>query len=70
MVTFTGQAMNTKTNALVRFGTTLEFAISHMGGNFDDAAKLILGGPMMGAAQEDLQIPLEKPTKWGFSSFC
>lgn len=62
-IAFTGQAMNTKTNALVRFGTTLEFAISHMGGLTDDAAKLILGGPMMRAAQEGLPDSFRKTYK-------
>lgn len=62
IVTFTGEAMNTKTNSLVRFGTTLGDALKELGGLKDDVAKLIIGGPMMGFAQDDLGIPLDKPT--------
>lgn len=62
IVTFTGEAMNNKVNALVKFGTTISHAIEHIGGVDDKVAKYIIGGPMMGFAKKDLEIPLEKPT--------
>lgn len=62
IVTFSGEAMKNKLNALVRFGTPLSFAIKEIGGIDEKVHKLILGGPMMGQAKEDLEIPLEKPT--------
>lgn len=62
IVTFTGDAMKQKLNMLVRFGTTISKAIEHIGGYDKEVAKLVLGGPMMGQAKEDLEIPLEKPT--------
>lgn len=62
IVTFSGEAMKKPQNVLVRFGTTLEEAIKFVGGLDEKVNSLILGGPMMGVAQEDLQIPLEKPT--------
>lgn len=62
IVTFSGEAMNNRTNALVRFGTTLQSAVDHLGGIRDDVSKIVLGGPMMGQNVVDPQIPFEKPT--------
>lgn len=62
IVTFSGEAMKQKVNALVRFGTPIAKAIEHLGGLDDNLAKVIIGGPMMGFAKTDLEIPLEKPT--------
>lgn len=62
IVTFSGEAMKKKVNALVKFGTPISKAIEYLGGMDDNLAKLIIGGPMMGYAKTDLEIPLEKPT--------
>lgn len=62
IVTFSGEAMKAKLNALVRFGTPISFAIKHIGGIDEGVSKFILGGPMMGLALENFEIPLEKPT--------
>lgn len=62
IVTFSGDAMKQKVNALVKFGTPISKAIEFLGGIDESVSKLIIGGPMMGNAKEDLEIPLEKPT--------
>ena len=62
IVTFSGEAMKQRVNALVRFGTPIAKAIEHLGGLDENLAKVIIGGPMMGFAKTDLEIPLEKPT--------
>lgn len=62
IVTFSGDAMKNKVNVLVKFGTPISKAIEFIGGFDKEVSKLILGGPMMGQAKEDLEIPLEKPT--------
>lgn len=62
IVTFTGDAMKQKLNALVKFGTPVSDAIKYIGGIDESVERLIFGGPMMGYAFEDLQIPFEKPT--------
>ena len=62
IVTFTGESMKQKINALVKFGTPISDALKELGGVEDDIERYVLGGPMMGLAIEDLSIPLEKPT--------
>lgn len=63
IVTFTGDAMNRKVNALVKFGTSVKHCIEYIGG-YDESIidRVLFGGPMMGYAQDDLEIPIEKST--------
>ncbi len=61
VVTVTGAVKNPK-NILVRFGTPLRSLIEYCGGMDDRANKVILGGPMMGIAQFDLDFPAVKGT--------
>ncbi|MGF0040537.1 electron transport complex subunit RsxC [Peptoniphilaceae bacterium SGI.131] len=60
IVTFTGNAINNPQNCMVRFGTPIDYALDYVGGCKDNMAKVLLGGPMMGLAQTNLSIPLEK----------
>lgn len=62
IVTFSGEAMNKKLNALVKFGTPISKAVEFIGGIDEKVERIVLGGPMMGLAASDLEIPLEKPT--------
>jgi len=61
VVTVTGAVRNPK-NLLTRFGTPLRSLIDYCGGMTDDANKVILGGPMMGITQFDLDFPVVKGT--------
>lgn len=63
LVTFSGEAMNKKMNALIQLGTQTSDCVKYIGGIDDDIIdRVLLGGPMMGYAQEDLSIPIEKST--------
>ncbi|MFC1938742.1 electron transport complex subunit RsxC [Chloroflexota bacterium] len=61
VVTVTGAVKSPK-NLLSRFGTPLRSLIEYCGGMDDRANKVILGGPMMGIAQFDLDFPAVKGT--------
>ncbi len=62
IVTVTGDAINHPKNFTVPTGTKLEELISAAGGLKDKAAKVISGGPMMGVAMYDLNVPCVKTT--------
>lgn len=61
VITVTGAVRNPK-NLLVRFGTPLRTLMEFCGGMEGKANKVILGGPMMGFAQFDLDFPTVKGT--------
>ena len=61
VITVTGAVKHPK-NLLTRFGTPLRSLIEYCGGMDDRANKVILGGPMMGIAQFDLDFPAVKGT--------
>lgn len=60
LVTFTGHSMNNPQNGMVKIGTPIIDAVNFVGGFKDDLGKVMLGGPMMGLTQADVEIPLEK----------
>ena len=59
-VTFTGSPLAEPGNFVVKLGMRLRDAIESSGGFKEDPAKIIVGGPMMGAAQYSLDIPIIK----------
>ena len=61
VVTVTGMVESPK-NLLTRFGTPIRTLIDYCGGMGDGANAVILGGPMMGMAQFDLDFPVIKGT--------
>jgi len=61
VVTVTGAVKNPK-NLLVRLGTSLRSLIEYCGGIDGKASEVILGGPMMGISQPDLDFPVTKGT--------
>jgi len=61
VVTVTGAVKNPK-NLLTRFGTPIGTLIDHCGGIEGQANEVILGGPMMGFSQFDLDFPTIKGT--------
>jgi len=62
VVTVTGSGVKEAKNLLVPIGTLFQDVIDYCGGLTDRAAKIIMGGPMMGLAQSGLQIPVVKGT--------
>ena len=62
IVTVTGTAIKNPANVLVPIGTPMAEVIELCGGITDDAARILLGGPMMGAVQKSLDVPVVKGT--------
>ena len=61
VITVTGMVKNPK-NLLVRIGTPISDLITYCGGMIDGANEVIMGGPMMGISQFDLDFPVTKGT--------
>lgn len=62
IVTVTGNGVRKPANLIVPVGTLLEDLIAACGGLTDDAAEVVLGGPMMGTAVSNLKAPVMKGT--------
>jgi len=61
-VTVTGSGVKQPKNVIARIGISVAELIRFAGGYSDDAAKLLMGGPMMGAAQWTDLVPVIKGT--------
>ncbi|HLB24741.1 MAG TPA: electron transport complex subunit RsxC, partial [Nitrospirota bacterium] len=62
IVTVTGPGIRKPKNLRVRIGTLFDELIEQCGGLTDAAAKVVMGGPMMGIAQPALMVPVIKGT--------
>jgi len=62
VVTVTGKGIREPKNVLARIGTPFQNLIDFCGGLTEDAAKVLMGGPMMGVAQHTLAVPVIKAT--------
>ncbi len=62
VVTVTGSGIREPKNLLVRIGTPFRDVIEACGGMKEGRKKVIMGGPMMGIAQMDLDVPVIKGT--------
>lgn len=62
VVTVTGPGIRRPANLLVPIGTRLSEVIGHCGGLHNNVRQILFGGPMMGAAQRHLDIPIMKGT--------
>ncbi len=62
VVTVTGPGVKTPGNFRVRVGTPVRKLIEAAGGLTDNAQKVLMGGPMMGIAIYDLDVPVVKGT--------
>jgi len=62
VVTVTGEAVDKPGNFYVQIGTRVGELIDFCGGVTEKAAKVVLGGPMMGIAIADLTTPVTKTT--------
>jgi len=60
VTTISGSAVAEPKNLLLRLGTTFKDAIDNCGGFTEEPAKIIMGGPMMGFAQSNLNISIIK----------
>ena len=62
VVTLTGGALRNPGNYKIRLGTKLSDLMEMIGGLQRSAAKVIVGGPMMGVAIFDINVPVVKTT--------
>ena len=62
IVTVSGEAIAQPQNFLVPIGTSFHVLIEIAGGLHDKTERVISGGPMMGAAQSELSVPVIKAT--------
>ena len=62
IVTISGETVNHPQNFIVRIGTPFRDLIGEAGGLTDQTERVISGGPMMGFAQSDLDVPVVKAT--------
>ena len=62
IVTVSGRGVQRPANLIVPVGTKLRDLLAYCGGLTEDAAEVLFGGPMMGQAQRDLDVPLLKGT--------
>lgn len=62
IVTVTGDGAAAPKNLIVRLGTSFRQVIEAAGGMAEDTRKVLSGGPMMGVAQKDLDVPVLKGT--------
>ncbi len=62
VMTVTGKSLKKPGNYLVRFGTPLSQVVELAGGVPEDTGKIIGGGPMMGRAMNNIDMPANKRT--------
>lgn len=62
VVTMSGDGIRRPANLMVPIGTPVEAVIAHCGGLNPGVRQVIFGGPMMGAAQKNLDVPVLKGT--------
>ena len=62
VVTVTGEGVKNPKNLLVRIGTLFSELVEECGGLTCTPSKVIAGGPMTGAAQYSLEVPVTKGT--------
>lgn len=60
-ITVDGDGINEPKNVIVPIGTSLGYLLDFCGGVKENADKIIMGGPMMGSAVENTDIPITKP---------
>lgn len=62
VVTIAGKGIARPANLLVKVGTRVSDIVNYLGGLKPDLAKVIMGGPMMGFAVSNLDVPVTKTT--------
>jgi electron transport complex protein RnfC len=64
VITVTGKPVAAPANLMARIGTPLDELLDVCGGRPADAGKVIGGGPMMGKALANLNVPMTKGSSW------
>lgn len=62
VITVTGRAIARPANLRVKIGTHIREIADYLGGTTPDLCKVVVGGPMMGFAVSDLDVPITKTT--------
>jgi electron transport complex protein RnfC len=62
VITVTGGGIARPANLRVKLGTHIAEIVDYLGGTTADLCKVVVGGPMMGFAVSDLNIPITKTT--------
>lgn len=62
VITISGTAVKRPANVLVPIGTPMREVVEYCGGITHPAPRMLLGGPMMGAVQKNLDVPVVKGT--------
>ncbi len=62
VITISGTAVKRPANVLVPIGTPMREVVDHCGGITHPEPRMLLGGPMMGAVQKNLDVPVLKGT--------
>jgi electron transport complex protein RnfC len=62
VVTVTGPGIRTPSTLVVPVGTELQEVLDYCGGLKENVRQVLFGGPMMGAPQQNLQVPVMKGT--------
>ncbi|MBW1940043.1 MAG: electron transport complex subunit RsxC [Deltaproteobacteria bacterium] len=61
-ITISGRGIGRPANLQVKIGTSLTDIVNYLGGVKPNLARVVVGGPMMGAAVSSLDIPITKTT--------
>ncbi|MFO7783055.1 MAG: electron transport complex subunit RsxC [Thermodesulfobacteriota bacterium] len=62
VITVTGRGIARQANLCVKIGTPISEIVDYLGGTAEDLCKVVVGGPMMGFAVSDLNVPITKTT--------
>jgi Na+-translocating ferredoxin:NAD+ oxidoreductase subunit C len=62
VVTISGKGIERTANLMVKVGTKISDIVDYLGGIRPELKKIVLGGPMMGFAVSNLDIPITKTT--------
>ena len=62
LVTLDGGSLKKSQNIKIRIGSAFRDAVKSVGGLLNQPRRIIMGGPMMGLAQESLDVPVVKAT--------
>jgi electron transport complex protein RnfC len=62
VITITGRGIARPANLSVKIGTPISEIADYLGGTTEDLCKVVIGGPMMGFAVSNLDVPITKTT--------
>jgi len=62
VITVSGTALKRPSNLMVPIGTPMREVVEHCGGITHTSPRILLGGPMMGMVQKNLDVPVVKGT--------